>query len=384
MPKTPKFIQSGIPFITSKNLKNNEIDFKNVSYISLETYQEISANRKIEQGDILISMIGTIGDTAIVKINSDFYGQNMYLLRFDNELINKKYFQHFFYTSNIKNHINRIKTNSNQSYLKNSDILDLNIYLPDLKIQNKIVEVLDNFETICKDLNIGLPAEIEKRQHQYEFYRDQIFYYLENNALDNRLREREREEISKLLSYIFNSWKVKLANIASFSLGKYIEPQNLNDNFEYPYMNAGINKIGNYNDVNQKANITIMSTRGASTGYIQWMGEPFWQGNNCLAINVNNPKVNSKYLYFYLKSKQEFIYSLANQSSVKSLEKNALANIDIILPDMYRQNRIVDILNTFESISQNMNIGLPAEINLREKQYQYYLNRIFEILDINS
>lgn len=149
-------------------------------------------------------------------------------------------------------------------------------------------------------------------------------------------------------------------------------------------MNAGINKIGNYNQTNQKANITIMSTRGASTGYIQWMDEPFWQGNNCLAINVNNPKINSKYLYFYLKSKQQFIYSLANQSSVKSLEKNALANIEIILPDIYRQNRIVDILNTFENISQNMNIGLLAEINLREKQYQYYLNRIFEILDINS
>ncbi|UUM19453.1 hypothetical protein [Mycoplasma sp. 1018B] len=53
--------------------------------------------------------------------------------------------------------------------------------LPSLEIQNKIVNILDNFEAICKDLNIGLPAEIDKREQQYEFYLNKIFDYFQKN-----------------------------------------------------------------------------------------------------------------------------------------------------------------------------------------------------------
>ena len=49
--------------------------------------------------------------------------------------------------------------------------------MPPLDVQIKIAEVLDNFDTICSDLNIGLPAEIEARQKQYEFYRDTLLTY---------------------------------------------------------------------------------------------------------------------------------------------------------------------------------------------------------------
>ncbi|OAB48724.1 hypothetical protein MGALLINA_05380 [Mycoplasmopsis gallinarum] len=62
---------------------------------------------------------------------------------------------------------------------------------------------------------------------------------------------------------------------------------------------------------------------------------------------------------------------------------NVMANIKILLPNLNIQNKIVNLLNTFEHISRNINVGLPAEINLREKQYTYYLNKIFNILNKN-
>ena len=49
--------------------------------------------------------------------------------------------------------------------------------LPSLEVQKKIIDVLENFESICSDLNIGLPAEIEARQKQYEYYRDALLTY---------------------------------------------------------------------------------------------------------------------------------------------------------------------------------------------------------------
>ena len=81
MPATPNYIDSGVPYITSKNIRNNHIDFDNVSYISEEDYTDMSKNRPIKNGDLLITMIGTIGEAAFVKTDAPFYGQNMYLLR---------------------------------------------------------------------------------------------------------------------------------------------------------------------------------------------------------------------------------------------------------------------------------------------------------------
>ena len=62
-------------------------------------------------------------------------------------------------------------------FITSQDFAKINITVPDITIQNKIVSVLDNFEQICKDLNIGLPAEIEARKKQYEYYRDKLLSF---------------------------------------------------------------------------------------------------------------------------------------------------------------------------------------------------------------
>ena len=65
--------------------------------------------------------------------------------------------------------------------LNSSLILSLEIPVPPLDVQKRLVHVLDNFESICSDLNIGLPAEIEARQKQYEYYRDKLLTFKETN-----------------------------------------------------------------------------------------------------------------------------------------------------------------------------------------------------------
>ena len=105
MPSTPKFKEEGIPYITGKNIKQSKIDFSNVKYISQEDYMGMTKNRKIQYHDILISMIGTIGEIAIVETLEKFYGQNLYLLRLDNNLVLNKYFLYYFTRSIIQNDI---------------------------------------------------------------------------------------------------------------------------------------------------------------------------------------------------------------------------------------------------------------------------------------
>jgi type I restriction enzyme S subunit len=90
MPATPKYIENGeIPYVTSKNLRNGEIDFTASKFISRDSFDEISKNRSIEVNDILIGMIGTIGEIGRVKESDpEFYGQNMYLLRLNQDQVN--------------------------------------------------------------------------------------------------------------------------------------------------------------------------------------------------------------------------------------------------------------------------------------------------------
>ena len=88
MPATPKYINNGVPYITSKNIKNGKVDFSNVNYINIEDYERISKNRPILIDDILISMIGTLGEVAVVKKSDGvFYGQNMFLVRLNKDKI---------------------------------------------------------------------------------------------------------------------------------------------------------------------------------------------------------------------------------------------------------------------------------------------------------
>ncbi len=90
--ESPKLISIGIPLVTSKNLKLNKIDFDNVSFISNEDHEKIKKRSGVNKGDILFSMIGTIGSLVIVDTDREFSIKNMALFKFD-----KNHSNSFFY-----------------------------------------------------------------------------------------------------------------------------------------------------------------------------------------------------------------------------------------------------------------------------------------------
>jgi type I restriction enzyme, S subunit len=179
MPATPKFEENeDVPYITSKNIRGGNIYFNKVKFISRENYINLSRNRPIFAGDFLISMIGTIGEIAQVKqTDLDFYGQNMYLVRLNENLIDSGYFLHFFDSPKMKNHFNAVKNNSGQGYLKANNIDDIPVPLPPLSEQKRIATLLDKFDSLTNSITEGLPSEIELRQKQYAHYRDVLLSF---------------------------------------------------------------------------------------------------------------------------------------------------------------------------------------------------------------
>ena len=149
MPATPKYTNEGIPYITSKNIKNGKIDFENANYINVEDYKKISKNRPILVNDILISMIGTLGEIAIVQESDGiFYGQNMFLIRLDTNKIHQRYFVNYFKSDIVKRQLINKQNKSTQSYLKANHIESLKIPIPDLEKQKQIAYKLDKIKEI--------------------------------------------------------------------------------------------------------------------------------------------------------------------------------------------------------------------------------------------
>jgi type I restriction enzyme, S subunit len=181
MPSTPTYDeQEGVAYITSKNLSKGIIDYKGSKRISHKSFDEITKNRPIKEDDLLIGMIGTIGEIARVrKSDLPFYGQNMYLVRFNQELIDINYFLHYFDSELMKDYFNSIKNNSAQGYLKAEHIDNILIPLPSLSKQKEIARVLDIYSDLINNINIGIQAELIARRQQYEYYRDKLLTFKE-------------------------------------------------------------------------------------------------------------------------------------------------------------------------------------------------------------
>ena len=140
---TPKYVSSGYPLITSKNLKTSGIDFSNVSYISEADHKEISKRSKVDKGDILLAMIGTIGNPVIVDIEKEFSIKNVALFKLSKSNIYPKYFKYLLDSSIISRQLDFEQRGGTQKFVSLKVLRNLLIPLPPLEEQKRIAKILD-------------------------------------------------------------------------------------------------------------------------------------------------------------------------------------------------------------------------------------------------
>ena len=144
------------------------------SFISRELFEEYKQKYSFpKKGDILISASGTIGRTVVFDgKDSYFQDSNIVWLAHDDSLVLNRYLYYIYQMYPWK-----ISDGGTISRLYNGDIEKTKIPIPSLQIQERIIQVLDNFDAVCNDLNIGLRKEIELRQKQYEYFRDKLLTF---------------------------------------------------------------------------------------------------------------------------------------------------------------------------------------------------------------
>lgn len=165
---SPKYLEeSKYRFITSKNIINNEIDFSDVKYISKQDYDKFNTRSKVNYGDILMPMIGTIGKPMIVNIPDDevdFAIKNVALIKFlDNSQVTNIYIKNLLDSDYFENAISQNKRGGTQKFIALSDIRKMEIEIPPIELQNKFADFVKQIDKQKFEIQKSL-EEIQKLQ----------------------------------------------------------------------------------------------------------------------------------------------------------------------------------------------------------------------------
>ncbi|MHA1169426.1 MAG: restriction endonuclease subunit S [Candidatus Hodarchaeales archaeon] len=137
---SPKYKNTGIPLITSKNLKGNNIDFHNVNYISEEDHVKISKRSAVDDGDVLFAMIGTIGNPVVVKKDREFSIKNVALFKFENNnRLSNVYLRTLLNSKFASDNLLIKSRGGTQKFVSLTDLRNFIIPLPTIEKQTEIV-----------------------------------------------------------------------------------------------------------------------------------------------------------------------------------------------------------------------------------------------------
>ena len=255
------------------------------------------------------------------------------------------------------------------------------IPVPPLEIQEEIVRILDNYTKLVEELKEKLNAELITRKKQYSWYRDYL------------LKFENKVEI------------VKLGSISELKSGGTPKTENLEywENGIIPWMSSGEVNKGNIYETEKKITEKGYNNSSAKmlpkdTVVIALAGQGKTRGtvaitrielctNQSLCGIIPNEKLNSDFLYHYLKTQYENLRQLSSGDGTRGgLNLKMLNNYLIPLPPLEVQKRIVEVLDNFEKICKELNIELSSEIEIKEKEYEFFRNYLltFKEDSVNS
>lgn len=235
--------------------------------------------------------------------------------------------------------------------------------LPPLPVQREIVRILDNFTELTAELTAELTSELTARKKQYEHYRNKL---LINNPKSNPMNLGDIGPVSMckriMKSETSSSGDVPFYKIGTF--GKEADAFISNETFE---------KYKNTYSYPKKGDLLI-SAAGTIGRVVVFNGEPsYFQDSNIVWIDNDESKVLNTYLYYCYQLQP---WKASTGGTISRLYNDNIRKATIPVPSIPEQKRIVSILDRFDTLCNDLTSGLPAEIKARQKQYEYYRDKL--------
>lgn len=166
---------------------------------------------------------------------------------------------------------------------------------------------------------------------------------------------------------------MKLSEVAQVCRGTRVVKSQLS-NKGYPVYQNCLTPMGYYDKANCKGGTPFVICGGAA-GNVGYSIVDYWAADDCEYI-VSGSEVCNKYLYYYLMTKQDYLSSQVRKASVPRLSPIVIKDLVIPIPSLDEQQRIVSILDRFDTLTNDLTSGLPAEIEKRRQQYEYYRDKL--------
>ena len=248
-----------------------------------------------------------------------------------------------FYYLQVVNFIPFLSGGS-RAKLTKANLVDIPIPIPPLRVQQEIVRILDTFTRLIAELT----AELTARKKQYAYYREQLLTFKEGEV----------------------EWK-RLGEICiNISSGKNIKRE---ENGIYPiYGSTGIIGKTNYPTFNYEQ---ILVARVGTAGYVHIAQGQYDVSDNALIVQNNN-SIILKFLYHLLVDMN--LNQFAKGATQPLITATQLKALVLPIPPLRVQQKIVRILDKFDTLTTSISEGLPREIELRKKQYAYYREQLLD------
>ena len=278
--------------------------------------------------------------------------QRAYRIHVTDERLMPEFYFHYM-KATFYEYIQKTAVNSSVTSVRRPMLNKYPIPVPPLEVQREIVRILDSFTLLTAELK----AELTARKKQYEYYRDELLEALCPDEIHFK----------------------KLGEVCNISAGgdapKEVMTKEMTEKFSIPIISNGIGENALYGYTNiAKINTPAVTIAARGTiGYAEYRDYPYFPIIRLLsAIPKDTSVVDTKYLYYCLQGKQ---YSVP-MGGIPQLTAPELKKVKIPVPVLSIQKRIVSMLDNFDAICSDLNIGLPAEIEARQKQYEFYRDKL--------
>ena len=352
----------------------NFVDVFRNQYINNSTPTMIvtASDRKIidcsiEKGDVFITpsseILDEIGYSAMATENIDnaVYSYHIMRLRiFDFNILSPSYLNYIFSSSGIRNQIRKNAQGITRFGLTLPKWKSIKLPVPPMEVQREIVRILDSFTLLTAELT----AELTARKKQYEFYRD---FLLSFDELDKNGGGCELKMLGEIADY--SSSRISFSALNELN---YVSVENLLQDKAGKIPSKCVPSSGNW---------TKFESGDILIGNIRPYLKKIWQADciggasgDVLVLHLKDTSVNFRYLYQILADDKFFNYDMKNAKGAKMPRgnKDLILEYKIPVPSLQTQQKVVEILDKFDTLVNSITEGLPREIELRRKQYEHY------------
>ncbi|MCE7897776.1 MAG: hypothetical protein DPW11_00200 [bacterium] len=341
---SPKYHNKGYPLITSRNLKTDgSIDFDNVNLIALEDFMKINKRSKVDIGDILFGMIGTIGNPVLIR-HDNFAIKNVALIKEKQDLINKYLFQ-YLKSSYIDKKFYQKNAGGTQKFIALGLIRDLGIPTPSLPEQQKIADFLSSIDSWLDNLRAQKSfLESYKKSIMQKIFSQKIRFKDENGKDYPEWEEKKIDQLGDVIgggtpdTSMSSNWNGDI---------DWFTPTEIKDKYIYDSKR----KITKTGLKTSSARIlppgSLLLTSRATIGYVSISRKESTTNQGFQSIVVNSYNSN-EFLYYWITANRNMLLRKANGSTFLEISGKDVRKTIVNTPCLPEQHRIADFLTSID------------------------------------